>query len=135
MAITTSAFVLGPGGSGFMNPGLAYGDVKDPEDLVNLGEQIPYIAACGIRGNALASRGNSWPHPPKIEARERHPRDAATDVPSPEDVEAEDLVEKERYESFEPGDFYRRRSPTSFLELGGNLSYRLREGCTSLEPG
>jgi hypothetical protein len=45
MAIATSAFVLRPGGSGFRSPGLAYGDVEDPGDLVSLEEQIPCIVS------------------------------------------------------------------------------------------
>jgi hypothetical protein len=38
MAIVTSAFVLRSRGSGFRNPGLVYGDIEDPGDLVNLEE-------------------------------------------------------------------------------------------------
>jgi hypothetical protein len=125
MAIATSAFVLDPRGSGLRNPGLAYGDVEEPGDLVNLKEQIPYIAACGIRSNPITSRGNFWPHSQEIEAHEHRAVDAATDVPALEGVEAEDLAEEEIYESLEPADFYPRRLPIPLLELNVNLSYRL----------
>jgi hypothetical protein len=67
MEIATSAFVLRPCRSGFRNPGLVYGDVEDPGDLVNLEEPILRIAACGIRCNPIwnqvVSQGNSWPYP------------------------------------------------------------------------
>jgi hypothetical protein len=91
--------------SDFRNPGLFYGNVEDPGDLVNLEEQIPCIAACGIRSNTIwnpiVSRGNSWPYLQEAEASEQPAADAATDVQSPEGVEAEDLVEEERFESSE----------------------------------
>jgi hypothetical protein len=108
MAIAISAFVFRPRGSGFRNPGRVYSDVEDPGDLVNMEEQIPCIAACGIKSNPIwdpiVSRGNSWPYPQGDEASEQPAADAVTDVPSPEGAETEDLVEgEERSESSEPG--------------------------------
>jgi hypothetical protein len=108
MVIATSAFVPGPRGSGFRNPGLFYGDVEDPGDHVNLEKQVPCIASYGIRNNPIwnpiVSRGNSWPYSEEAEAGEQPTADAAADVPSPEGVEAEDLVEEKGSESSEPGE-------------------------------
>jgi hypothetical protein len=99
MAAATSAFVRRPRGSGFRNPGPVCGDVEDPGDLVNLEEQIPCIDACAVRSNPIwnpvVSRGNSWPYPQEADASEQPEVDAAADVPSPEGIEAEDLVEEE----------------------------------------
>jgi hypothetical protein len=112
MTIATSAFVLRPRGSGFGNSGLVCSDVEDSGGLVNLQEQIPCIAACGIRSNPIwnpvVSRGNSWWCPQEAEASEQLADDAATDVPSPEGIEAEDRVEEEMDESPEPGDCHAR---------------------------
>jgi hypothetical protein len=74
MAIATLVFVLRLRRSRLRNPGLVCRDVDDPGDLVNLEEQIPCIARCGIRSNPIwnpiVSRGNSWPYPQEAEASE-----------------------------------------------------------------
>jgi hypothetical protein len=122
MAIATSAFVLRPRGPGFRNPGLFYGNVEDPGDLINLEEQISCIAACGIRSNPIqnpiVSRANSWSYPQETEASGQPAVHAAADVPSPEGVEEEDLMEeKERSESSKPGACQPRRLPILFVKL------------------